>query len=1259
VYFHVQVMNDARQHVSASKLQVDLTKLTNMITGQTYNEPAHQVLNVTSEWIAVANATTGDKGQRVINLSLSGLSLSSGYYEARIKVTDDEGCVDYGTSFFQVSNLDVMAETRRSGSSAFIFKPSDTVQLYATAYYFNGSKVENGATVSLDKLLLISGTTPKTISTDVYTSTTNTTKNGVATITVRPKSGQTLPSGDYLAFVKVTAGSVSEVREAWFMVKSFFLYAYTVPYYYASPAQATTIYGFVFDPDWNALNGVNISFDGFYDVKNFEKVKNINKPKTVTAGWGSFELAVNSTPSKEGTYVYVINAFNPLTGEAEEYMDFLQVQRFSNVECSFVNAGQSTVTPSTAVNYKITITDATGSGVANQNVTVSKFTNVDTWNDRTATTTSSGMTNADGVATLTVTAPSVIGKYRPIASVNGEEMSSDTYRYGMWPCEIGVYKTEVSIELANKDSLITTNFVPQSNISVRFLLTNPGGGAVSMNELKLVQYQCLTQSCKTGSTSPWTTTLGSTKTSNFAATNTLKFKAPLKEGTYLLVTQAKDTDNSISTIPVTFNVVAATFNYYLWLTSTAINQGTPINVTIDTEGTIKVNVSSLRNINTKTVVNLGGQETQFSAGKGQQYVYDTSSLTPGTYEVALCAYTSSCTNTSTRKQFVFTVIGSSFPEGRPFNPSGAYVANRNITFEVRLANRTGGSRQVESGNVMLVSLKKGKNGFAAYFSTNVTDSPSPGWKLVTLSGYSLAPGDYEAVIGLNYSGSVYHAKIFFYITEYEFKLATRDGPEMSMGNFMVPVYATDTDVTFNITGSPNRNGTLNIFDTNGWVLMPQYTKSFRLDGSGFNQTSISFSEGKNYVAVAAIPNLQDPNHREAHYPFDIKAGFDIRLNWEGMRPDIGQNQNLTLNFTVLSINGTPMESGAINVTILKYRNPKNWEVVNDSVGISGSNLPIGAGGATTFQFDPDTGLGEYVAEITFSMGANQVMQSTWFWVKSGDFFVWSDKDNYAPGETVLIFAQIRNTDWSGMSGENVTLTNVTFGSQNLPGAITTGAAITDSNGNAQMQFTLPRDKTGNFMVTVKWNETGETRTQTVRASTYKAEIFDQTWPPFSGGDTYTMEVRVYDKNNAPVSNIPVNYTVRSEKNNWQAVPGADNVNVSKTDASGKTIISYQIPGDANGFYDMEIVIGNGIMKKWRGFQVSPFEVYMSLYGEKTGEDAIYNDWEIPGDATIVISAEVRTQGGTPIQNATVTLQEVWQMGWGPGTQVNVTSNITS
>ncbi len=1255
-YFHVNVMNDAWQQVAASKLTVELTGLTNIITGTTYSV-SEEGMNVTSTGHAVVNATTGSKGKPVINLSLEPLSLTSGFYEAEVEVTDDEGSVDTGTAFFQVSNLDVFVDTQRSGSSAFVFKPTDTVQLSVTANFFNGTPVPNGSNVTVDKLLFISGKSPKVISTDKYTATTNTTAGGQTVVTVKPKSGQSLKKGDYLVFVKVDTGSVEEIREAWFMVKSFFVYAYTMPFYYAQPSVPTTIYGFVFDPDFNLIPNINISFEGFYDTQNFDLVEQIGASPTTTNAWGSFELNVNSTPAIEDVYVYVIDAFNPNTGEAEEYIDYLQIQKFSSLSCSFVDSDQSTVSPSSSVQYKITITNTDGTGVADQNVSITKFTDLESWTDKVATTTSSGTTNADGVATITVTAPSSIGRYRPIPSVNGEELSSDSYSAGMWPCELGVYQTEVEVQLQDSNGAQTTQFVPESNISVNFLLSNPGGGAVDMNELKLVQYTCLSPQCKVASPPPWVSELGAKKTSDFDTTNILRFTAPSKKGKYMLVTQAKDTDNNIKSIPVTFEIVGATFDYDVWLRTYGIDLGQTLVFGVNTGGDIKINVTGLTNIDTGQAVNIAGTEQSFSEGQEQNYTYDLSGLTQsGTFDVELCIYTgATCTNTSDQRVYTFNVYNNVFPWGRPFNPMGGYASGDTISLEVKLENNVGGAIAVADGDVYLQHIWNGPTDLASEFTVAVGDSPNAGWKLVNLTGFALDPGGYEAEVAIEYLGVNYTAMIHFYVKQYDLDLITSDGSSMDSPDFQPPRYSTGDNVDFNISGPADTDGKLYIFDADGWVRLDGLTADFTTDGTGFHQETMVFADGGPYVAIAAIPDLDSPMHVEAHYPFDIKSGFDVFFNWENMHTFIGNGENLTLEFTVYDVDGNPLNGGEINVTILQYFNPMNWNVLNDSVGITANDLVIGGDGVVSFSFNPQVALGEYEAEVAFNIGSNQVIRHVWFRISAGDFWAWPDRPDYKPGDTVNLFVNARNPDGSGISGQTMELEYVEWGNQTIDVSyLTTTTDTTDANGEAQLAFTIPPHLKGSFRAILNWTDQNEIRTVTVSSSSLWVDIYEITPWPYAAGDTLSLEVYVKEDDGTPVSGMSVNYTVRSESDNWNDIA---NGSAGDTDADGKATINYDLPADANGFYDLEIDIGNGAVTRWWGVMVSPFDVWMNVWGEVTGEDATYGDWELPTTANVVVSVDVNYQNGSAIAGANVTLIDVWQIGHnGPGT--SVMSDIT-
>ncbi|MFH1849102.1 MAG: hypothetical protein ABH879_02855 [archaeon] len=1260
-YLHVNVQNDLGVTVPASKLALDVTALTNLITGQTYSSPPNTVLSLTSAGVALANATTTGKGKPIVNLSLSTLGLASGIYSADVEVTDQSGSVETGKAFFQISNLDVSIQTKRGTAAAWFFKPSDTITFGVTARYFNGSSVRDGSAVSLDKLLSISGGAPQIISSSVYTATTAVTSGGAATITVAPKSGKTLPSGDYIAFVKVSDG-VTEIRETWFMVKTFHLLAINPVYHESSTA--LSMMGYALDSETlMPLTNVNVKFEGFFDSNSFKQIRGISAPDADTSG-GYFMLNINSSPSKEGTYLFVVSASDG--SSADESVDYLFIQDYAKLRCELSDSSQSSVSPGTSVGYKVTLKDRLLTPIEGVNVSISKFTKSDTLVDSAATTTSSGITSSNGLATITVKAPNSIGNYRPVVKANGRELTAKYYQQGMFDCQIGVWQIEADVNLYDRYSTERDDFAPGQNITVEFALTNPGGGAISMSELKLVQYTCIGGDCMSVALSggSLTTALGAKKTSGFTASNNFSFTAPALKGLYVLTTQTKDTSNNRNIIPKTIKIVdqakAQGVKYNLWMPNNYYAPSDPIITNISTTGRILVNASVLRNLDNQSArVPFSGSNITVTE-PGGYYSFSVPNNKPGTYEATLCVYRNTCASGETRK-FVFSVNKAYSVLARPYQPDGTYSLSEDVTLEIRLEDNSKVAQSLADEDVSVQSVRKGTADYVTQFPGAVTDSPNPGWKLVTLShGMNLPTGDYIAEVLVDYGSTEYHVPVRFFLESYDLRLISADhSPGI--------IYSTDSAINFNVTaGGVNASGYLYIRDQKGGYFLHEYDTPFNLTG-GFAVPGVAITSPGDYIAVAAVPDRYTPGRKEASYNLVVKGGFDVYMSYESMNTQICvADCNITLRFTLVGINGSPLATGeTVNVSILSYRNPWNGQVINGAVGIGGEVTLTGGNG--TYSFDPTDAEGTYNADVQFSRGPNSVILGLWFSTAGSKFHAYSEQSTYRPGENVSIQAMVEYGNGSGIAGHTIELKSVSYAAKGSTYYISDSAFVvpsdvTDAQGRATVRFVLPTNVTGSFSVEINDTDTGEIRTLAVSSSSYNTDIYEVTRGPYSNGEPFSLEIKVKDQDYNPVSGLPVTYTVRSEENNWNTVPGNDSVPLGTTNADGRVRLDYVIPDSFFGFYDFEINIDNGAVREWRGFWVSPFELMVDIRGEVTGEANTYRDNEIPLNAEVVVTVNAKHNNGSGLSGAAVAMDRVYQLGSGqnkgPGTEIDVTNGIS-
>ncbi|MBT7903572.1 hypothetical protein HN587_06940 [Candidatus Woesearchaeota archaeon] len=1274
VYFHVNVMNDVGYTVPAADLTIEVSKLTSLTTGKTYLDPIFSVMPNTSSDVPLAQATSKGSGVPVVKIPLASLNLPSGIYRAEFDVTDDEGTVETGDAFFQISNLDVsVTPAKVSNPSSYwpFFKPSSGFVLNVLATDFEGVPVVDGSTVNVDKLLLISGGATA-VSTDLYDATSNITASGAAQVTVTPKPGKTLPSGMYLAFVNVNTGSVSETREAWLMVKAFHLIV-SNPFYHA-PATSLNIIGFVVDPSsMQPKSGVGITFDGFYDSKQAKLIDDINFPDATSNSAGMFTLAVNSSPVKEGEYIFGVSAFDSVSGTHDTYDGFLFIKNYASVECELVNSEQVAVAPGTSVEYKITVTDKFGSGVENVGVEVSKFTNTESNVESTALTTTAGTTNSNGVATLTFKAPNNIGYYRPLLSADDVELTSQEYAWGMIPCEFAVAKTDVDVELYDDSGSSSKDFMAGENITVGFLLSNPSGGAVSMNELKLLSHMCAGGDCliptvaeMLAGTVEVTTLLGA-KLTSVTQNKNLTFTAPTKQGAYSLNIQTKDSDNSIETISKQFKVVdpvkALGITYNFWQEQNMFSTSDSAKINFSNSGPIKINATRLLDMDDASQVIAGfmGSEASFSEGTNI-YSFSVPNNLPGNYEVELCVYpaSSTCTNDSDIKLFNFYVESEYFSLARPFNPDGMYLSSDLVDLEIALENKSDAFQSLSSEDITLVNVKKDGTIVSNFAIDSIADSSNVGWELVSLNHTGEVKGWYDATFRIDYAGGSYDVFVGFKIKSqvYNLNLIAADDEVDTY-----PIYGANEQITFNVSmGDVSESGELYIRDNQMGEFMSELGNNPFTLSSGFAQVNLAIPNFGDYDAVAFIPSKDDPQRIEAHYGFGIKSGFDIFWNHENMNDHIGVGEeNLTLNFTVTDNDGNPMIAGTkVNVSIIEYHNPMNWDMINDSVGITGE-VTLLDGGIGVFEFDPTDTAGEYGVEIEFEIGANIIHRGTWFKATDGEFHVFTNKQSYASGELVTVIAKVESSNGAPVSGVDVELVNVSYydaagTKQGIASELFVSLTnTTDEDGRAETQFNLPPGLNTNFNIEFKRTSPEEFRSFDISSSGYQVEIFEESHPPYAVGDMYIAKIKVMNDDGTPANNIPITYTVKSEFNDWTIIN--DSISLGNTNNDGKVDFSYLIPDDFMGFYDIEFDIGDGARKEWRGFMISPFDVMIDLRGEITGDDKTYWDWEIPSAAEVVTSITLKDSSGSPIQDAEVSIKDVFKMSKSEGPSVDVTNSI--
>ena len=1207
IYFYCNVYDLSWNRVSSTEYTIRLIAVDNEFTGKRYSNLKTKLLG------------TDASDRPIILLNLSNFSLPAGIYHAEFEIRDAEtGERDRGHAWFKISNLDVEVITKKGDSYQWRFSPTDNITLEVRAKYFNGTDVPDGSNVSIEKVMFIKEGPPVPVDASSYSkSQMQQTTNGTAKLWIKSPSG--FGEGSYLAIVKVVAGNVSEIREAWFEVKA--LEAWAEAPFIVRPGDNITITVSVKRTDGTPVENAELEIVEILDASTWVRLPTPEYNATnTTGGVGTITYNVGSDTGERSVRIRVRS---PEGATADTWV-WYEVKPYQ--VAAWLTGDSEVFSPGGNVEIMVSVYDPSGNPVDGATVSVYQLVSTDSWpwSYLDGETVTAGTTQ-NGIATVTFKAPATVGTYRPLLNITTDSGSFLTTNPWEMP-QFEVRSLDVDVRLFNEDGIETETFAAGSRINASITIAGPTGAAINVPSLEF-GYCSLGTECNP---STWNS-LGSLTT--VEEVNSKIFTAPLREGEYVFA--VKVNNNATGTIvPVLqkrwFRVEAMDLSY--WTTKPSYAPGENVTVYIEARepGTgeiIPVNVSllSLTNVWTGEVNNsFGDTEQQIFA---EEYHIPPQSE-PGDYEAELCVYFDECNETSTRIYVGFHVVSPVdivwFWSEKP-----SYTPGEEVRLRVKLPQDASGTAFFDPSDYSLSipgywwvrDVRTDENITSLISAINVADDTGNKEKVINFTAPNRT-GEYEFITNVEKGGHSREINIWFRVSANRLSIETiPPNPERK--------FVVGRPIVFNITMLPPQDASGLFRLKNDFTWEDVDVRNLTLI-NGSATVNITVNSAGNYVAVV------EAGDAEEHYWFTVGA-FDIEFDDRESTHEVGVDQNVTIKFYMKNMDGTNYD-GDVSINVSSIRRSTDWSEVNSDV--YNATVPVSDGnGEFSFAHGVSTP-GEYCAEIIFSANDTSQMEHFCFVVATKQFYAWAEKWKYAVGEPITIYVFVGEPDGTPINEAKVTVDEVYYRRDwsprnTVPETLTN---TTGANGIAVLTFTILTNDTGSYDIKLS-EDGGEVTYIGVDLGSYDAWIrMEDGRYEFATNEEVKAYVYVYDFDGNPVENAAVNATIYDERDNPVSVNGTLN---GTTDASGVFTLTFNasLP---SGHYRIEAVIDSGKARTEEWFMVQSFRVDARAVGEQSQRE------EVGVNETVIIKINAETFNREPLANANVTLKEVrsnrnWQV----------------
>ena len=1257
--FYVNVKDLRGSTIDTTSYKVTLDALYNEMTGKKYNSDA---LNISDMGIS------GNTPQ--LRLYLANSNLDSGFYRAEFRLVDMDGNVDYGNAWFKISSLDVWvdAKTSPAGNYEWQYSPTDNITFEVTARYFNGTKIA-GANVSLEDLMVMQDGPPMPVSTSRYTKSnaTITDVDGKAYLWIKAASGKTLPQGNQMAMIKINASGTVENQEGWFDIRVIDISAQlersggvqsfgkneNISFIITAKKQAD-------DTNINATARI-VSLKDTMTWNDVDTGK-YNAPEiTIDSSTGSARLSFPAENLTTGQYEARIRvSATDFSASADTHVWF-EVKSYA-ISGSFTTY-KSSYAPGETVGMRITVLYPNGSAYSGANIKVYQFAETESWPWSFVTQVSNNVeqpTDANGIATISFGAPSAAGRYHPMINITSVPFGESKNPWEM--PDFNVKSSEISISLYTYDTATRKGlnqqdkFMPNITAMANIITNNPETGEyANVDEVKLVKYQNLQTQEET--------TIDTSKTRNLIGNDNITFTTPTKLGDYILFVSVKENATGNVLLSKTWFRIDLDVSFFMdqWDYSKTDNvtvhidsrnpDGTPSNITAELRG-LKSWTEGRTYIN-----DTAEQNPQTISGYGDyiipiQTLDATYNFNLGEYEAELCIYSegSSCTEESRRLYIGFS-IQTFKVDAWPWQPS--YTRDENVTLVFR-ADAGGNPVNVNDYNVSFVSVKyiptdaDATANFTLGENGEIWATPwGENFRRITLDpDADISTGEYMAKALVTKGTDTREREIWFKIAGMKLTVVAENLAEEQQWSHR---FFVNENITLNIsTGNSNDyNGTISIMDEMSWTEAKSYNITL-VNGSVLK--NISMDKSGKFNALVLVDTAEE------FFWMEIGA-YDIEIQHWTAQHDYGLDENVTIPFTMKNLDSTDY-TDEVNVSIVNLRSRWDWSCVtqpcnDESSPFYSATIDMSGGQPKNIEFAQSLGGGEYDAEIIFSANGQEQRDGFGFNVRTSMFNVWMEMPqgqmNFEPGQNVTIWAYVAHPNGTSAEGVDVEIVKIEdpriwdFNERNMTGRIIphTLSATTDSNGMAQLKFTLNESYTGELEVAVKEYSGNQINHMMIMVSGYDVQFY-RPWDKwrYMPGENYTAEIYVYKGGN-PAANISAYLKSRyTDGDNWNNIIHQQSLGL--TDNNGRIYINYELDSskyNQNGHYMIEVDIGNGAARVEDWFKVESFIVEERTYGEDSYQR------EVSPEEVVVIDVYVKNANGAAIV-ANVTLLELRNpMNW--------------
>ncbi len=1229
VYFHLNVFNlggySEDNRINSSLYTMEVTGLRYEVTGKTYTN-----LNVT-DYGEIADDSWG---RPVLKLNLSGLNLPSGHYATQLEMTDLDGNKGYFEAWFKISNLNVwtMTTTNSGEQGKWRFEPTENVTIKVNAQYFNGTNIPDGSEVIVMDLMYAQKGPPMPVPSDVWTSFSGTTTSGEALVRVKAQSGKSLSQGQYMAMINVTPADGSgteEIEESWFEVSAMDVYGWAQPPY-VSTGMNVSIMVTATKTDGSSIN-TTMQLAELRDAMSWSDVRSklTNPPDSKNSSSTTTNFNFSTDGLSTGEYEAVIRVSSEELGAKSDVYTWFSIQNYA-ISGEFVDNSKRVYAPEEDVEMYITIQYPNGTNIGNENVTVYQLVDTESWPWNFVTATMVGTPDPtdqySGKTRVTFKAPRSSGRYRPMVNVSGE-LQTDPW---LLP-DFEVRSADVRVTLKDENGNVKDNFKASSTVQVQVDVSNPTGGMVSLSSIAL-RYKDLDTNDET--------TL-QTVTSNLGESNLINFTSPSTNGDYVLFVSV--TDNTTGNVIIEkrwFRV--KTFELHFWM-EWSVQPGQNATLHVDawnpdgTPATVTLSLEELNDMWTWTTPSGYTLESnpKTISGSGDYGIPAPNEM--GEYDVKICVYNESegCLEGSQRIYMGFSVQSY---EIYTWPMQGSYTTDDNVELAVEVNN--GGFVSTDNFTVNVLELRNARTWTnATSLMGSTTQNTQGSMRIINFSAANLGTGEYSMMVNVTYDDGTENRSrqrdIWFRISDFQLTLNTVPPlQEWEPRRFFV-----NQNITFNVTVSPapssSTEGKLRLVDDMSWFEVENY--DITINDTGQTTQTLSVDSSGYYTVIAEIGDAQE------HFWFQVGA-YDVGINDWMSTHEVGMNENISVVFNLTYPNGTEY-AGDVNVTIKNIRRTMDWSPISGTQNLNFTTVSASLGSYEYYNFTlpPEVGAGEYEAEIEFMVDGMQSMEHFWFQQRSKMFDAWTTQYSYEPGENVTIKAELRYANGTAWEGVNISIEEIWNKDTWQQVSVTPIVmyADTDSNGQVNLNFTLPNDISGMVDVRLMEQDGNEIRWMSFSVSGYDITVYrpNNKWV-YLPGEMFSADVYVR-KSGVLESGVNITAYLWEAGTEWSEGNEIAIYNPGLTGANGYIWLNFTVPNVTN-HYEVEIDAGNGAAKWWEGFDVATFFVDIWLDGNMSGSD------KVSEGESVTATVYVKYPNGTSIPGANVSFIECRKVPeWSP------------